>query len=738
MEIPGYQINENIYAGTRTLVYRGVRCSDSQKVVIKILRDEYPSFSELVQFRNQYAITKNLKGAGIIRPISLERYGNGYALIMEDIGAVSLEAIIAAKNKPLELGSCLSIAVQLAEILQDLARNQVIHKDIKPANILIDPHTEQVKLIDFSIASLLPRETREIQNPNILEGTLAYISPEQTGRMNRGIDYRSDFYSLGVTLYELLTGSLPFQYDEPMELVHAHIAKQPVPPRERGGREIPKVVSDIAMRLMAKNAEDRYQSALGLKYDVEKCLLQWQDKGKIEAFELGERDIADRFNIPEKLYGREKEVQTLLDAFVRVASPQENRVANPSQSPLNKEGAESGGIELMLVAGFSGIGKTSLINEVHKPIVRQRGYFIKGKFDQFQRNIPFSALVQAFRDLVGQLLGESKEKLQKWKEKILAALGESGQVIVEVIPELERIIGKQPAVPELSGNAARNRFNRLFQNFIAVLSSPDHPLVLFLDDLQWADSASLNLLKLLVDDSKTGYLLVLGAYRDNEVFPGHPLNLALEAISHTGVTLNTIVLAPLSQGDVNRLVADTLICAPQQSLPLAELVYQKTKGNPFFATQFFKGLHEAGEIIFDFEAGYWQCDMARVRELALTDDVVEFMAGQLQKLPPATQEVLKLAACIGNQFDLATLAVVCERALPEVAADLWRGLQEGLVLPQGEIYKFYQSLEGEELLPIAERQLYDYKFLHDRIQQAAYFLIPEAKKQATHLRIGQF
>ena len=368
-----------------------------------------------------------------------------------------------------------------------------MHKDIKPANILIHPETKQVKLIDFSIASLLPKETQEIQSPNILEGTLAYLAPEQTGRMNRGIDYRADFYALGVTLYQLLTGQLPFPSNDPLELMHCHIAKLPLPANQVNP-DLPEQVAAIVAKLMAKNAEDRYQSALGIKHDLTHCLTQWQETDTITAFALGSRDLSDRFLIPEKLYGRETEVQTLLDAFDRVAA---------------------GASELMLVAGLSGIGKTAVVNEVHKPITRQQGYFIKGKFDQFNRNIPFSAFVQALQDLMGQLLSESDEQLAQWKAQILAVVGENGQALIEVIPELEQIIGKQPPVPELSGSAAQNRFNLLFQKFIELFTTAEHPLVIFLDDLQWSDSASLQLLKLLMNDN--GYLLVLGAYRDNEV-----------------------------------------------------------------------------------------------------------------------------------------------------------------------------------------------------------------------------
>jgi len=735
--LPGYRVIEKIYDGTRTLVYRGQQELDQKPVVLKLLKSEYPTFSELVQFRNQYTIAKNLDLAGIVQPLSLENYRNGFALIMEDQGYISLKDYTT--SQPLSLVEFLNIAIQISQTLEGLYQNRVIHKDIKPQNILINPETKQVRLIDFSISSLLPRENQEIQNPNVLEGTLAYMSPEQTGRMNRGIDYRTDFYSLGVTFYELLSGQLPFQSIDPMELVHCHLARIPTP-LIQVNPSIPPMINHIIMKLMAKTAEERYQSAFGIKHDLEMCLRQIEDVGNILPFPLGQRDISDRFFIPEKLYGRETEVTTLLAAFDRVSQ---------------------GNTEMMLVAGFSGIGKTAVVNEVHKPIVRQRGYFISGKFDQFKRNIPFYSLVQAFQKLMGQLLTESAVSLQEWKAKILSVLGENAQVIIDVIPELERLIGQQPTVTELEGGAAQNRFNLLFGNFLRIFATKEHPLVIFLDDLQWADLASLKLIQLLMTDTDTHYLLLIGAYRDNEVSPAHPLRLTLEEIHKNNDNRDTcprvkqIVLEPLDRDNLNRLIADTLSCPLERALALTELVFNKTKGNPFFTNQLLKSLYQDGLISFNFSEGHWQCDIAKVRALSVSSDVVEFMASQLQKLPENTQNVLKLAACIGNSFDLSTLAIVHEKSQAETADDLWRALQEGFVLPISEIYKFFhsESFEStsyahatqpimgnrEELspLPITHYPLSIYKFLHDRVQQASYFLIPEADKQSTHLKIGR-
>ncbi|BAY74300.1 serine/threonine protein kinase with two-component sensor domain [Nostoc linckia NIES-25] len=750
VNLPGYQIGNQLYAGSRTLVYQGIRLADECPVIIKLVREEYPTFTELVRFRNQYVIAQNLAVKSVVKPLALERYRQGYALVMEDVGGVSLANYLKQgttdtnHRSTLEIEDFLNIAVQLAQTLSELHQSRVIHKDLKPANILIQPQTKEVKLIDFSISSLLPRENQEIQNPNVLEGTLAYLSPEQTGRMNRGIDYRSDFYSLGVTFYELLTGQLPFAVDDPIELVHCHIAKSAVPVAEVNSK-VPIVVSDIVSKLMAKNAEDRYQSALGLKHDLERCQQARQEFGSIPAFKIGQQDVCNRFIIPEKLYGREEEVETLLAAFDRVSK---------------------GTTELMLVAGFSGIGKTVVVNEVHKPIVRQRGYFIKGKFDQLNRNTPLSAFVQALRDLIAQLLTETDQKLQQWQTQIIEALGENGQIIIEVIPELEKIIGKQPPAPQLSGTAAQNRFNLIFHKFLQLFSTKAHPLVIFLDDLQWADSASLQLIKLLVSDANYGYLLIIGAYRDNEVSPAHPLMLLLDEIKLNALC-NTINLKPLSQLKLNQLIADTLDCAEEAAFPLSQLVHQKTQGNPFFSTQFLKALHQDGLIEFTpptppwqgGATGGWQCNIAQINQQALTDDVVEFMASQLQRLPESTQFVLQLAACIGNQFDLETLAIACEQSQIEVAASLWKALQEGLILPQSEIYKFYQrnsevrsqnsefinnseitsweSHSQESDTIVASAESCHYKFLHDRVHQAAYSLIPVDEKQAVHLKIGQ-
>ncbi|OUL27497.1 serine/threonine protein kinase [Nostoc sp. RF31YmG] len=739
--ISGYRITEKIYSGSKTLVYRGIREQDQKSVIIKLMRNEYPSFTEIAQFRNQYNITKNLEIPGIVKPLSLENYRNGYALVMEDCGGVSLKDWQLANQRmgknSVSLSEFFSMAIEITSILEGLHRDRIIHKDIKPANILINPTTGEVRVIDFSLATLLPREIQFLTNPNVLEGTLAYISPEQTGRMNRGIDYRTDFYSLGVTFFELLTGQLPFTTTDPMELVYCHIAKE-APKASRINSNIPLMLSEIISKLIAKNAEDRYQSTHGLKHDLEKCRYLWQDTGNIAAFKLGVRDFSDHFLIPEKLYGRQQEVETLLAAFERVAG---------------------GTTEMMLVTGSSGIGKTAVVNEVHKPIVRQRSYFIQGKFDQFQRDIPLSGLVQAFRDLIGQLLSETDAQIQQWKAKILSALGEQAQVIIDVIPELELIIGKQPEVTELSGSTAQNRFNLLFQRFIQVFATQEHPLVIFLDDLQWTDVTSLKFIQLLMSENTSshvvgesvnkvetgGGMLLIGAYRDNEISNAHPLYLKLQEIEKLGVTIHSISLTPLTQGDLNNLIADTLHCQEEAAAPLTQMVFAKTKGNPFFSNQFLNTLHDENLITFNLNGGFWQYDLVEIEALSLTDDVVKFMAIQIEKLPIHTQKILMLAACIGNEFDLKTLAIVHEKSALDTSLDLLPALREGLVLAQNDAYKLFQhepasvmaaQHQEEQHSQISNFQFPKYKFVHDRVQQAAYSLIPVDQKKPIHLKIG--
>ncbi len=704
LKLKGYEILNQIYESSNTLVYRGIRVEDRQAVILKVLKQDYPTPAELTRYKQEYEIARNLNVDGAIAAYSLEPLQRTLVIILEDFGGSSLKQLIDLGKMALPLPEFLNIAIKISESLGNIHSANVIHKDINPANIIYNPVSGIVKIIDFGISTVLNRENPTLKNPNVLEGTLAYMSPEQTGRMNRSLDYRTDFYSLGVTFYELLTGELPFKANDALELVHCHIAKQPVAPHYILP-EIPEVISDIVMKMMAKTAEERYQSAFGIKADLEKCLAQLQDTGNIYYFAIATKDISDKFQIPQKLYGRETEVETLLAAFERVAN-----------NPQSKT-------ELMLVAGYSGIGKSSLVAEIHKPNTRLRGYFTSGKFDQFQRNVPYSAIVNAFKGLVRQLLTESEAQLNQWQAKLLAAFGSNGQVIIDVIPEVELIIGKQPPVPELGPSEAQNRFNLVFQKFIRVFCTQEHPLVIFLDDLQWADSATLKLIELMMTDTEMQYLFLIGAYRDNEVSPTHPLMMTVDGLHKAGATINFISLSPLKIEHINQLIADTLHSNTDNSQPLAELVISKTGGNPFFVNQFLKTLHAENLITFDFDRIGWQWNMAEIEAQDITDNVVDLMIGKLKKLPKSTQQILRLASCVGADFDLNTLSIVCEKSQEAISPDLVTAVQSGLILPLSEL--------DEKLL------IQDYKFGHDRIQQAAYALIDDDRKKAVHLQIGR-
>ncbi|MEG3848838.1 AAA family ATPase [Microcoleus sp. herbarium19] len=720
LEIPGIQTLNKIYENSKSTVYRAIKTQDKQPIILKLLSEDYPTPAEIVRYRQEYKILQKLNLPGVIKACDLQKYRNTLVLILEDFGGSSLKKMQEQQN--FSLSEFLSIAIQITEILGEIHAANIIHKDINPANIILNPETGKIQIIDFGISTLLSRETPTIKNPNILEGTLAYISPEQTGRMNRSLDYRTDFYSLGITFYELLTNQLPFDTKDAMELVHSHIAKQPLP-IDQIKPEIPPAVSAIIIKLLEKNAENRYQSAWGIQSDLNECLCQLQTAGTILEFPLAAADISDRFQIPQKLYGRAAQVQALLAAFERVANPE----GHFSQS------------ETILVAGYSGIGKSSLVAEIYKPITEKRGYFISGKFDQFQRDIPYSGIISAFAGLVRQLLTESAAKLDGWRTKLLTALGANGQVIIDVIPEVELIVGKQPQVAELRSNEAQIRFYFVFEKFIRVFCSAEHPLVIFLDDLQWVDPATLNLIQLMVADTDTQYLLLIGAYRNNEVTANHPLMIAVDELQQEGSIINFIHLANLELEDISSLIVDTLHSDARSVESLAQLIQRKTNGNPFFVNQFLKTLHSENLISFKWpesaalerqqngenrtRRGFWQWDVAQIEATDITDNVVELMVKKLRKLPEATQDILRFAACAGASFDLTTLSKICEKSPDSVFSDLHPALQAGLIFPVSEL--------DVQLL------FEEYKFLHDRVQQAAYALIDDRQKKAVHLQIGR-
>jgi predicted ATPase/class 3 adenylate cyclase/tRNA A-37 threonylcarbamoyl transferase component Bud32 len=715
-DLPGYRIAERIHLGSETEVYRGVQAKTGRPVLVKVLAADYPEPDQVARLTHEYEVGRTLDVDGLVPVLALERFRNSLALITADFGGEALRELLDRERPDLAL--TLAVGLRLVEVLEQLHRREVVHRDINPNNIVRNPDTGEVKLIDLGLAMVLRERQRAPDGCAALQGTLAYISPEQTGRMNRAVDHRTDYYSLGVTLYRMLTGRLPFETTDRAELVHCHIARPPRPPAEVEPG-VPAIVSDLVTRLMAKNAEDRYQSARGLRADLQECIGQLERTGEVVDFPLGRADVSDRFRIPQKLYGRQEQVAALLESFKRV-----------------RQGFQ----ELLVVAGFSGIGKTSLVHEIHKPVTRERGWFITGKFDQYKRDIPYGAVIEAFGGLVKELLSHAEGELERWKERLLEALGPNGRVIADVIPEIELIVGPQPEVPSLPPAESHNRFNLVFQSFMSAFARQDHPVVLFLDDLQWADPASLNLIRTLMTGPEGRYLLLIGAYRDNEVDARHPLTAILDEIQRAGAAMGRIELHPLQSHEVGQLVADTVLSSLQEAQPLAELLYGRTQGNPFFLVEFLKSLHHQGQLTFDHEAGRWRWDLARIQELGISDDVVELMAARIERLDAPSQQALKLAACIGAQFPLYLLGQVTGRSPSEVMGHLKPAVNEGLVVLLGEGHK-YLELDGDSmaggLLDAVLLRTVRYKFAHDRIQQAAYSRIPDELKTTLHRQVGQ-
>jgi predicted ATPase/GAF domain-containing protein/tRNA A-37 threonylcarbamoyl transferase component Bud32 len=711
IDLPHYTLAETAYEGAETVVYRGSRDADLARVAVKVTRSEYPTARQLARLRREFVMLRELDIPGVVRAYALERCGRGLALVMEDLGACSLHDLIARQE--LDLETTLRIALSLAGTLAALHERHIIHKDIKPRNIMIEEGTYEPHLVDLGMSARLSREIQKATSPDSLEGTLAYISPEQTGSVNRAVDLRSDLYSFGVTLYEMLTGSLPFPSADPVELLHGHIARVPTPPHERA-LGVPRALSDIVMRLLAKAPEDRYQTARGLGTDLAECLRQWNAGGQIAPFALGRTDVPGELRISQKLYGREREIDLLLSAFER---------------------ARRGTVELFLVSGYSGVGKTALVNELHKPIARQGGFFVRGKFDEVRRDIPVAPVAHALRALIRQVLMEPPSALLAWKAAILAAVGANGRLLFELTPELELLLGPQPEAPPCGPNEARNRFALVLQSLLRVFATATHPLAIFLDDLQWADPGSLELIRLLLSDPDSGHLLLIGAYRDNEVDAAHPLTSALEKLREAGVAMTAVTLGPLDLPMVTRLVADTLRTTAQAVEPLCAALFDKTQGNPFFLGQLLHALDEQGLVALDVAAGCFRWDLERIRATGVADNVADLLVGKLGQLRPATQRALRLASCIGHEFDLRTLSTVLEEPPAGAAADLWEALMEGLLVPLDSDYRLLDA--GASEAPAAADFEVSYSFLHDRVLQTVYALIDQEDRQEVHLKIGR-
>jgi len=691
-KISDYVLEKKIHKTKNAVTYRGYKEKDFQSVIIKLLNTLHSTPSEIAQFRQEYELIQRLDIGSVVKTIDIIHYKGGLALILEDFDGIPVKDYFRP-NEKINIASFLALSANIAATLAALHARGVIHRNIKPQSLLINPETEELKITDFGISALLTHEHDEVYNPDFIRDTLTYMSPEQTGRMNRSVDYRTDLYSLGITLYEIVTGLLPFKSQDPMELIHAHIAMMPRAPVKLDAG-VPAMVSDIIMRLLAKNPEARYQNGFGLQADFQECLKQWEEKKRIEPFELGRQDISNRFIVPQKLFGREKEISELISRFEEVANGDKR-------------------LSVMVVAGAPGIGKSAMINEIHKPIVARRGYFISGKYEQFRRDKPYSAIIQAFQVLVKQILSESEQRINLWKKNLLSTLGDNGRVITDVIPEVEWIIGKQPDLPVLGPEETRNRFKFIFEKFMSVFPQQEHPVALFLDDLQWADMASLQLMKNIML-SDIHHLFILFSYRDNEVNETHPFSELLSEVKKQNIRIDKITLDPLKEKEVTELIVNFLRCSEERGFGLAGLVQEKAGGNPFFVNQFLHTLYNEKMIVHKGAQG-WQWDVGEISRMKVADNLIQMMAGKIEKLPDNAQDVLKICACIGNRFDLETLATVRKTSVDEALADLTEAIKEGMVSRLGDFYVFH----------------------HDRIHEAAYSLVTDAEKSALHYKIGR-
>ncbi|HZV71711.1 MAG TPA: AAA family ATPase [Saprospiraceae bacterium] len=699
------QLLEKIYESGNATVYKKID-GDNHAVTIKLLKTDFANPKQILKFNNEYSILADLDIPGIKKVISKGIYQGAPSIVSDYFDGITLRKYFT--QTPFNLEDRLKISAQIAHILGLIHQKNIIHRDLTSDNILINAESLEINIVDFGQSIKIDVKTIHLSNPDQLEGTLSYFSPEQTGRMNRILDYRSDLYSVGVILYELFTGHLPFEIKDPLKLIHSHLALYPVQPHELNP-ELPMQVSRIIRVLLSKNAEDRYQSGFGLEADLKHCIQLLQETGKIAEFEISHNKVFTKFQIPQKLYGREPEAAHLLQAFEEVTD---------------------GKGKMILVSGYSGVGKTALVNEIHKPITAKRGNFIRGKFDQYNRSVPYSAFTQALNEYCQLILTEPDEQLHYLRKKISEALGHQGQIIVEIVPDLQLIIGKQQEVIRLEPIENKNRLDLLLLKFSRAIATIDRPLVLFLDDLQWADSASLDLIKMLASESESLVMLIIGAYRDNEVDATHPLYLLLQELTKKSITVFDLKVKPLPYEDVHSMIQDTLHQKGMEEI--SGLIFDKTKGNAFFTIQFIRLLLDQHLMVYSENEKVWTADVEKIKAQSFSDNVVDLMIRKIKSLEPATQFSLTMAAAIGNKFDLELLSALINSSPKEVLEQLWPALTEGYITPINENYRMF----GIEELSIDPSNVI-FSFAHDRVQQASYQLIPDEERPMLHLKIGR-
>jgi len=698
--LPGYVIGDQIHESSKVKVYKGYTLHGMTPVILKVMEKKSADRVKMANFYHEFEITRNLEIEGIIRPEKIVQTESVIALISRDFGAVSLKKYI--QNHRMNIKEFLKIAIQLSDTLDRLHNRGIIHGDLKPGNILIDADNEKVYIIDFSSAiSVFSKNQGALPyNP---ERTYEYMPPESTGRLNIGVDCRSDLYSLGVMFYELITGVTPFRADDPDSWVQAHITQTAKPPHEVAG-SVPRTVSAIIMKLLEKSPDERYQSANGLLHDLKECYNQLAETGEVGFFKIGCNDIPGGFSISRDLVGRENEKQILIDAFGRIAK---------------------GKTETILVSGDPGIGKTMLVDTSLKALASEKGFYISGKFDQLKSSIPYAPFVSAFGSLIRQLMTKSEKELNEWKKAIQNAIGRRGAVIAHVIPEIEWIIGKQQPMDELPPKEAQNRFLMVFRDFVRVFARRGHPLVIFIDDLQWADYSSINLFKYLSRDANLRHILFVGAFRDNELNEGHPVSGLLEEMNtgeYSG-QCSIINLKPLQEHDFAQIIARSLNSDDNGIGLLSEVLYRKTGGNPLFLGQLLAYIREEGLVYFEQQG--WKWNVEAIDRLELGEDVLDLLVNKLDRLPKETREILKIAACIGNRFDIYAVSRVCGKTTGETVSCLMPALLEGLIVAQ------------KQLNNTGAGEAYEFEFLHDRVQQAVYSSIPGHEKKEKHLAIGK-